>query len=334
MRWCALAIGVCLVAIDARAEVLRREPPAGARDPDAARRSFEQATERARLGAYERAFEAAERAFAQEPSGRHAALVGAIAVELARGREALANLAYALDVDPTPERDAYVLEAVARAPPLAPVDHGLVRFDAIPAGMRCHLTGLDGVVLELDAGRRTFGLPVGRHALRCEAGEGFVPVEVTFDVTPRRLAEVFIVAREPVTAVEPEPWDGDFVAREWSRPPPSEPTSPLPWALCIGGGVALGLGAVAHVMAFDAADDAESAVDSLSAGVERSVAHERYRTARERMELTQELAIVAYVIGGVALTSGIVLLSGGADEPALAPVIGRDHGGLSWSATF
>jgi len=122
-------------------------------------------------------------------------------------------------------------------------------------------------------------------------------------------------------------------------PPPAvvaPPDDTFGTVMVVVGGALVAGGVVAHVVAFDAADDMSTYAHAV-AGLDEGVRKQRYDDAQSKKDTALALAWVGYGVGAAALVTGIVSLVLTDDpEPSasLTPLVLPGGGGLGASLRF
>ncbi len=304
----------------------RREPNWA--EESAAQRAYAETQRLFEEGDLEGALKAGEETFALVPNASTALVVTTILLELKRGCDAFAVLLIASDLDPTDdEREAINAEMGVQGIRCKP-QRGWARIKIEPAGARVLLAGT-----EVPADR-TIGVVRGTHEIEVSA-EDHEPTKGLIKVKAGRLATASFKLKhapkpkpEPVPATVGQGADGGPEAGvEVEAEGPSET---LVWGL-IGGGGAMVLGGLTfHILAMDAASDAD--------GYRSAVAGESAREQKDRVgkyndakDSASTRSIVAYGLYGVgAAAAGVgtwLLLQGtGAGDAAHVVPLWWEHG--------
>lgn len=185
------------------------------------------------------------------------------------------------------------------------------------------VTGARGAVeVDVDGEKVKAGdavrLDPGEHLVKARA-PGYVPMEQTLVLKEGQTEEVsFRLERDPAAASA----DAEEEEEEPAAPAPEEPDGGgtlLPAAIAWGaGGVALGLGALFGVLAFDEAEKAR-------VGCVDNVCPNANKTALDASKNNGVTSTVFFVVGGVGVATGVVLalVFAGGDDAAPAPSTAR-----------
>jgi len=251
---------------------------------DRASRAFARARYRDALAHADEAFEAV-------PNASTALVRATVLDAMQRHQEAFEAYLLTLDLSPTDDERARAVEGL-RAHGMV-LGHGWLRVTAEPPDAALVLGEARWV------GARALGVPAdvelrveARHPEREAAG-------LSVSVAPGEGAELTL-SLPPPPPPEPEP-----PPPELPEPPATVDRDPLPWVLLGGGGALVAAGLVTHILAFDAAADADAAARPGS--VEEASRRQRYDAAVDRKDRLEVASWVLYAVGVGAAATGAVL---------------------------
>lgn len=228
-------------------------------------------------------------------------------------------------VQPVEARE--VCLGVARIPPLAGEtprsqdarsEAGRIAEEQKPkmATVRLHITGVppgreatvtvDGALVPAAALTEARAVNPGRHDLAAKIGKG-AESRSSFDLAPGETKDITLPVQAPPAEAEPV-----AVLPGQAKPPPPQRSNGLATAGFIVGGIGLGVGSVAGLVALSGKSDLDKACTNNQCGTDQ---HDKLDSAR----LWGNVSTVMFIAGGAGLLVGLYATLAAPKSAAQAP---------------